>query len=88
MFGLLIPSASCSYVVCISATIVPLKVLQGICAIFHCWYYTAMVVADQFASYYRFVRCLHKRRGCVFGLLIPSDSCSYVVCFSATVVPL
>ena len=45
------------------------------------------VVADQFASYYRFVRCLHKRKVCVFGLLIPSATCSYVVYISATIVP-
>ena len=88
MFGLLIPSASCSYVVCISATIVPGEGLLGICESFYCRQCTTMVVADQFASSYRFVRGLHKLRVCVFGLLIPSASCSYVVCISATIVPL
>ena len=55
-FGFLIPSASCSYVVCISATIVLRERLLGICANFHCRHCTAMVVADQFASSYRLVR--------------------------------
>ena len=55
-FGLPIPTASFSYVVCISATIVPSYGLQGICANFHCCDYTSMVQEEQFASSYRFVR--------------------------------
>ena len=87
IFGLHIPAASCSYVVCISATIVPGSGLQGIYPNFHCRYYAAMLQDDQFASSYRFVRRLHKRRVCVFGLPIPATPCSYVVCISATIVP-
>ena len=61
--------------------------MLGICANFHCRHCMAMVVANQFASSYRFVRSLHNRRVSVFGLLIPSASSSYVVCISATIVP-
>ena len=46
-----------------------------------------MVEEEQFASSYRFVRWLHKRRDGVFGLPIPAASCSYVVGISATIVP-
>ena len=87
VFGLPIPSACCSYVVCISATIVPGKGLQGIYANFHCRYYAAMVQEEQFASSYRFVRWLHKRMVCLFGIPTPTASCSYAVCISATIVP-
>ena len=55
-FGLPNPTASCGYVVCISATIVPWLDLQGIYANYHYLFYAAMVQEDQFASWYRFVR--------------------------------
>ena len=50
------PTASCSYVVCISATIVLVKGLQGICTNFQCRYYTAKVEEERFAGSYRLVR--------------------------------
>ena len=87
VFGLPIPTASSSYVVCISTTIVPRYVSQGIYSNFNCRYYAAVVKEVQFTSSYRFVRWLHKRRVCVFGLPIPTASCSYVVCISTTIVP-
>ena len=87
VFGLPIPTASCSYIVCINATIVPCYVLPGICANFLCLHCVAMVKEEQFASSYRFVRWLHKRRVCVLSLPIPIAFCSYIVCISATIVP-
>ena len=61
--------------------------MQGIYANFHCLFCAAMMQEEEFASSYRFVRCLHKRRVCVFGLPNPTASCGYVVCISATIVP-
>ena len=87
VFSLPIPTACFWYIVSISATIVPGYGLAGICSNFHWRHYTAMVQEEQFASSYRFVRWLHKRRVCVFGLPIPTASCSYVVCIRATIVP-